>query len=256
MSSTWHNLCYLGILPNMSLYHLIQFQILDLHDVNCSRPDGEHVQVLSLNMDEECRVRSAESAFIIHITRAIVIIFFVFILMVSGRCIYKYRQRDHHSTAYSQYKKNVSSGTARPKIYDAFISFSHLDEDFVTQKLVPELEQGGDEPFKLCIHLRNFVPGEYITDQIIKAIEQSRKTIIVLSQNYVKSAWTTFEFQTALMNTITKENHELVIILLEPVDPRNTNLNLTLKSYLRTRTYLEWEEKYFWSKLRAALRKG
>ena len=51
------------------------------------------------------------------------------------------------------------------KKYDAFISFSQMDDDFVLGLLVPELEDGPN-PYKLCLNLRDWVIGDSIPDQV------------------------------------------------------------------------------------------
>ena len=43
--------------------------------------------------------------------------------------------------------------------YDAFISFSHKDEDFVTRELIPQLGKPGENglpEYRLCLHFRDW----------------------------------------------------------------------------------------------------
>lgn len=52
----------------------------------------------------------------------------------------------------------------RDKVYDAFMSYSHLDDDYVND-LVDKLECGSPR-FKLCVHERDFVGGEEIEKSV------------------------------------------------------------------------------------------
>ena len=113
---------------------------------------------------------------------------------------------------------------------------------------------------RLCIHHRDFPPSRSIEENIVDAIEASRKTILVLSSNFVKSNWCHFEVQMARNKLIEKGYDVIVPILLGDFD-----LNLssrTLRNILTRNTYLTWEADVddnmsrdpFWNILHDALK--
>lgn len=138
----------------------------------------------------------------------------------------------------------------RDKMFDAFISYSSKDEAFVVDELAPALESGTTR-YMLCLHYRDFPVGAYIADTIVQAIESSRRTIMVLSENFIKSEWCRFEFKQAHHQVLRDRRRRLIIILLGDVPQKDLDPDLRL--YLKTNTYLQWGDKFFWDKLRFAL---
>ena len=53
---------------------------------------------------------------------------------------------------------------ADKKLYDAFISYSRMDDDFVVQQLFPKLTE---MKFKVCVHKKDFIPGESKSNKAI-----------------------------------------------------------------------------------------
>jgi len=72
--------------------------------------------------------------------------------------------------------------------------FIPQDEE-VIDELVNRLE--GKEGFKLCLHFRDWTPGDWIPDQIVKSVDQSKRTVVILSKNFVESVWSRLEFKAA-----------------------------------------------------------
>uniref|UniRef100_A0A2M4CGT0 TIR domain-containing protein n=1 Tax=Anopheles darlingi TaxID=43151 RepID=A0A2M4CGT0_ANODA len=136
------------------------------------------------------------------------------------------------------------------KRYDAFVSYSHQEESFVAKDLIPGLEK--ERNFKLCWHQRDFIPGALISTQITKAIEESRRTIVVLSKSYLSSVWGQQEFRTAFQQSVSEKRNRVVAIIYEDIGNVD-NLDADLRAYLRSTTYLQWGDTWFWDKLAYAM---
>ncbi|XP_039973696.1 toll-like receptor 18 isoform X2 [Xiphias gladius] len=137
-------------------------------------------------------------------------------------------------------------------------NYSHSDADWVRDQLLPCLENNRN-PYRLCIHERDFMPGRWIIDNIIENIESSRKVIFVLSQNFVNSEWCNYELYFAQQRAMGKSFSDVILVVKEPIDPSSLpSKYCKLKKMLSTKTYLEWpqqvnQQAFFWEQLRSVL---
>ncbi|XP_042346753.1 toll-like receptor 18 [Plectropomus leopardus] len=144
--------------------------------------------------------------------------------------------------------------------YHAFISYSHSDADWVRDQLLPCLENNRN-PYRLCIHERDFMPGRWIIDNIIDNIENSHKVIFVLSRHFVNSEWCNYELYFAQQRAMGKTFSDVILVVKEPIDPSSLpSKYCKLKKMLSTKTYLEWpqqpnQQAFFWAQLRSVLGK-
>ncbi|XP_068108338.1 toll-like receptor 2 [Hyperolius riggenbachi] len=144
--------------------------------------------------------------------------------------------------------------------YHAFISYSYSDADWVRRVLLPHLETS-NPPYRVCIHERDFQPGKWIIDNIIENIENSRKIIFVLSNNFVNSEWCNYELYFAHQRAIGHAFEDIVLVVKESVSMEDLPKRFhRLRKLLRTKTYLEWppeenRQSFFWLQLKGILGK-
>lgn len=165
-----------------------------------------------------------------------------------------FRHKMHHRRN-SKYKSITYT-------YDAFVSYSHEDRNFVV-RLVSKLEN--EEPYlKLCVYERDFEIGCVISEAVMNKVNASRKIVFVVSNSFAQSQWCIWELQLAeyqraflrLDNATEYLNDSLIMIKLGPL--MKCFVSPILKYMLRTRIYLEWssdykKQKIFWEKLKHCL---
>uniref|UniRef100_T1IK30 TIR domain-containing protein n=1 Tax=Strigamia maritima TaxID=126957 RepID=T1IK30_STRMM len=137
------------------------------------------------------------------------------------------------------------------KAYDAFVSYSSEDEDWITDFLVPGMESGNPS-YNLCLHNRDWVGGEFITDQIVKSVESSKRTIIVLTDNYLKSKWSRLEFDVAYQQGLKDQVRRVMVIVPNEV-PDLSQIDNEFKTFITLTTYIQANKPHFWRKLRASM---
>ncbi|XP_070195602.1 uncharacterized protein [Littorina saxatilis] len=144
------------------------------------------------------------------------------------------------------------------KQYDAFISYSSTDNDFVVHQLFPKLTE---MKFKVCVHQKDFIAGETIANNIIDAVDNSRRTILVVTPDFIRSEFCRFEYQQAQYQMI-KQRQRIIPIVLRDVAEEKKNMDATLRSILETITYLDYPQdedpkklEKFWKRLELSMPK-
>ncbi|EDW55227.1 GM10484 [Drosophila sechellia] len=99
----------------------------------------------------------------------------------------------------------------KDKRFDAFLAFTHKDEALL-EEFVDRLERG--EPrFRLCFYLRDWLAGESIPDCTGQSIKDSRRIIVLMTENFMNSTWGRLEFRLALHATSRDRCKRLIVVL-------------------------------------------
>ena len=148
--------------------------------------------------------------------------------------------------------------------YDAFVAYDKDDRSWVRNELIPNMESSEDpnsgiegHGMRFCIHERDFELGNWIEENIVSAIEQSRKVILVISANFLASNWCRFELEISRMQSLERGRNLVVPVLMETID--FANMPSSLQWLVRKHTYIEWKDhaigaEQFWARLRDVLK--
>src|SRR5262245_26874395 len=74
--------------------------------------------------------------------------------------------------------------------FDVFISYSSKDREWVRGTLLRQIEESGLRAF---VDFRDFAPGAPSIAECERGVLKSRKTLLVLTPDYVTSGWTEIE---------------------------------------------------------------
>jgi hypothetical protein len=96
--------------------------------------------------------------------------------------------------------------------YDAFISYSNRDKEWVRDWLLLRLEEEG---LRVCVDFRDFEPGAPSVTEMERAVLQSRKTLLVLTPSYLDSEWAEFENILAATLDPAARQRRVIPLLLE-----------------------------------------
>jgi hypothetical protein len=97
--------------------------------------------------------------------------------------------------------------------YDVFISYSSRDKDWVRGDLLKRIENAG---LKAFIDFRDFTPGAPSINECERGVLKSRKTLLVLTPNYIPSEWA--EIESIMVQTLGPANRDLRMIPLLKTD--------------------------------------
>ncbi|XP_028559645.2 toll-like receptor 11 [Podarcis muralis] len=143
--------------------------------------------------------------------------------------------------------------------YDAFVSYSSQDQEWVLQHLVPNLEQKGPPFLKLCLHNRDFVVGKAIVDNIMESLYSSYKTICVISHHALNSSWCSLEMTLATYRLVAEQEDTLILLFMEHISRYRLSAYHRLAKLVKRKAYLDWPQEpaaqaAFWDRLRKILK--
>ena len=215
--------------------------------------DGKVVSLSSLKYTIQLLTKNCTS-YTVLITLVAIGVCIVSMLSIIG-IAYRFRWRLRYiyymtRSKYKRYKALENEGEYK---YNAFISYAQDANNFVEEECIPNLETIGR--LKICVHHRDFQPGEDILQNMTNAIHESRKTIFIVTRSFLESEFCMWEFNIARMESIYARGGENILFLVFYEQIQSKELPLLMLELIQQQSYIEYPNDeegniVFWDKIR------
>nr|KAG5692665.1 hypothetical protein BaRGS_022665 [Batillaria attramentaria] len=114
---------------------------------------------------------------------------------------------------------------------------------------------GGAPGLRLCIHDRDFILGNNISDNIVDSVLASKKIVMLFSLNSARDQWCQFELNFCLRHVMENDD-TLVVLCVDDIPSRD--LTRAMMAVMKTTAFLMWDDDQdaqasFWGRLQIAL---
>nr|ARQ14820.1 toll-like recptor 2 [Oncomelania hupensis] len=222
---------------------------------NCFMADGDLHQ--KINVFKIIDLLQASCVDKLGILVGAAVCFFCLILAIVSAVLYRFRWKLRYLYYASRLAYNRLDNDEQQFAYDAFVSYSTEDHSFVHNELIHELEEKAG--LRLIVHNRDFTPGRPVVSNILEAIQSSRRTLVVLTPELLKSDWYHYEMQMATMEAAHTGRDVLLFLIYESVPGDQMSREVLFN--LQNSTYIEYptrgvtqQLRDFWERLSQAIR--
>ncbi|CAG2252777.1 unnamed protein product [Mytilus edulis] len=117
--------------------------------------------------------------------------------------------------------------------------------------------------FELCLHDKDFIAGESIAVNVLNAIDSSRKVIFIITHEFLKSSWGSYEMEMTRMHAFQKGREDMVIVVVKD-DIKITDMPEVMKNMWIKITCIQWPnddnlpyntEEIFYEKMKMSLQR-
>jgi len=158
-------------------FRLLSSQISDPGDIICGSP---------ARMYGRSVLRATEYDFCVDpVTRTLKLslsstLSAVALLLLIGFAVYRLRVRLYRRWKFHPFDRDECVGEDMD--YDVFLCCSAQDDRPHGRRILERIEANG---YRVCYHERDFRPGQLITDNMGHAIERSKRTVCLISSNFL-----------------------------------------------------------------------
>ncbi|XP_043987947.1 toll-like receptor 8 [Gambusia affinis] len=224
-------------------------------EVRCETPLKDRNKPLIYFNIDQCV--NDDMAFKMYVLTTFFLIFFMFVATVAHLFYWDASYVLHYIKAKLKGYRALSS---QENIYDIFVTYDTKDphvSEWVMMNLRVKLEEEGDKLLPLCLEERDWPPGVPLVDNLAQSIQNSRKTLFVLTEGYVKTGVFRLAMYMAHQRLLDENVDVIVLLMLEPVLQHSHFLSLRRR--LCEKSVVEWPrtpaaEPWFWQNLKSVVK--
>uniref|UniRef100_A0A8C3KTL3 Toll-like receptor 5 n=1 Tax=Calidris pygmaea TaxID=425635 RepID=A0A8C3KTL3_9CHAR len=130
--------------------------------------------------------------------------------------------------------------------YDAYFCYSKNDFEWVQNSLLKHLDSQyfKKNRFTLCFEERDFLPGEEHISNIRDAIWNSRKTVCIVTRQFLKDGWCVEAFNFAQSRYFCDLKDVLIMVVVGSLSQYQLMKHKPIRNFLQRSRYLRWPEDY------------
>jgi len=159
----------------------LSHEISDPGDIVCRSPSRMYgMNVLKSTVEDFC-VDPVKHALTLTLSAVSSVAAVILILTITGILVYKLRLNVFRRWKFHPFDRDECVGEDMD--YDVFLCCSSLDDDPHGSRILSKMESNG---YRVCYHERDFLPGQLITDNMTHGIERSKRTVCLISNNFMQ----------------------------------------------------------------------
>ena len=183
--------------------------VADVHVLRCVQADGSSQNIVSILRNLKSYESECLSKFWLPFS---VTLSSVLILCIVFTVVYfRYKRAFEYFFLLMKMRGRRYKPNPNRREFDAYISYSHNDIAWV-KEFHDNLASMG---FNLCLDEKTFIVGNPIGENIIQAIDSSRKVIFIITENFINSDWGSYELEMTRMHAFQRDNENMVIVVIK-----------------------------------------
>jgi len=158
----------------------LSHQISDPGDIICRSPSRMYGRNMLKSTKEDFCIDSTKRYLIIIVSLSVAVATIV-LLVIAGLLFYKLRLKFYKKWKFHPFDRDECVGEDMD--YDVFLCCSSEDGSPHGRRILELVESNG---YRVCYHERDFLPGRLIVDNIALSIERNKRTVCLLSTNFLR----------------------------------------------------------------------